>query len=70
MEEKKKNHPITKAHRLAPAQLPSANEAPSILPVPHPAHTPCQQQGSAGLRMDGTRLFTFVALRIDELGRG
>lgn len=45
-------HPITKAHHLAPAQLPSVNEAQSFLRVARPprrsggsfAHTLCQQQ--------------------------
>lgn len=49
---KKKIHPITKAHHLAPAQLPSVNEAQTFLRVARPprrsgggfAHTPSQQQ--------------------------
>lgn len=35
-EEEETNDPITKAHRLVPAQLPSANEAPQSVPVAQP----------------------------------
>lgn len=80
---RKKIHPITKAHHLAPAQLPSVNEAQSFLRDAHPprrsgggfAHTLCQQQklvhgvgvGGRVLCAEGVRLFTFVAARIDEV---
>lgn len=58
-------------HHLAPVQLPSVNEAQSVLRVAHPpcrqfAHTPCQQS-SAGLCLEGAGLFTFVAVWIDEV---
>lgn len=77
-----KIHPITKAHHLAPAQLPSVNEAESFLRIARPpcrsgsgfAHALCQQQkpvcwvvGGGVLRAEGVRLFTFVAARIDEV---
>lgn len=62
---------ITKVHHLAPVQLPSVNEAQSVLRVAHPlcsrfAHTLCQQS-STGLCLEGARLFTFVAVWIDEV---
>ncbi len=62
---------ITKVHRSAPVQLPSVNEAQSVLRVAHPlcrrfAHTLCQQS-SMGRRLKGARLFTFVAVWIDEV---
>lgn len=62
---------ITKVHHSAPVQLPSVNEAQSVLWVAYPlcrrfAHTLCQQS-STGLCLEGVRLFTSVAVWIDEV---
>lgn len=56
-------------HHLAPVQLPSVNEAQSVLCAPRPprmrlARTLCQQ---SSVRVEGARLFTFVVVWIDEV---
>lgn len=61
-------------HHLAPVQLPSVNEARSVLCAPRPlcmrpARTLCQQS-SAGVCVGGARLFTFVVVWIDEAQAG
>lgn len=58
-------------HHLAPVQLPSVNEAQSVLCAPRPtcmrlARTLCQQS-STGVCVEGARLFTFVVVWIDEV---
>lgn len=58
-------------HHLAPVQLPSVNEAQSVLRAAHPlcrrlVRTLCQQS-SAGVCVEGARLFTFVVVWIDEV---
>lgn len=58
-------------HHLAPVQLPSVNEAQSVLHAAHPlcrrlAWTLCQQS-SAGVCVEGASLFTFVVGWIDEV---
>lgn len=60
-------------HHLAPVQLCSVNDAQSVLRVARPlcrwfARTLCQQS-SAGLCVEGVRLFTVVAVWIDEVAK-